>query len=805
MKSHKLSTAVRTVIATSMVTAGGLSLPSHAEESMLQLEEVVVTARKKDESIMDVPMNISTIGDLEIDKRNLITKEDWFRQVPGAAMPREELILRGLSGGNDSTPETTSSFVDGVPFDFSDLYDVERVEVLRGPQGTLWGSNAIGGTVQIITKKPSTEAFEIFGSAHISQEKSNDRTGNRVYIGVNIPMGDSVAARIVGSVSHIPGQIENVNTGKRAKQEDKWLRSQLLWDINDDAQLMVGYTYWEEWDEGAKYADPSAPGGHYTASLTANPDSPNNGYDVELGWKDCEGLSRIACRGGQELGSGTSSKYSIWESVDEWAEDKTNLITVNFTHANLFNIASMTYLGSWREKEDRSLDNWSRSDSDDLFKTWIINHDSDQDVPAGERVTHELRFQSINEDSPLDWTIGAFYDKQELGRTPDFQYQYHEGTPEKLAIATELWGYWGYIWDDENGNPQTINQLGESLYGDPTKNYNIGYYDLTVEETAFFGEISYTFDIGEHELELLAGIRFYDFEDSEAFTESGIWIGEEPGDDKTSGGSDGDTQKYSVSWRPNEDMSIYALYSEGYRPGGVSIPSLPQSCRNDPYAQFFNPRYESDTIENYELGFKALLLDRRLSITSAIYQVDWTDVQADIYMATCGFSFYGNGAEAQSQGFEWESTYLIQDDFTFIFSYGYTDSEMTADAPGIDAADGDDMTMVPKYNAYAALDKGFEIYGKEASVRLSVSAYDEFVSHFRTLDEDIVDSYERWDLSGSIAPSDNIRMSLHIDNLLDEEITTYKRSRLSNPDYGLEQYVYYAPERTVTLRVDFNY
>jgi outer membrane receptor protein involved in Fe transport len=375
-----------------MVTAGGLSLPSYAEESMLQLEEVVVTARKKDESILDVPMNISTIGDLEIDKRNLITKEDWFRQVPGAAMPREELILRGLSGGNDSTPETTSSFVDGVPFDFDDLYDVQRVEILRGP--------------------PSTEAFEIFGSAHISQEKSNDRTGSRVYIGANIPMGDSVAARIVGSVSHIPGQVENVNTGQRAKQEDKWLRSQLLWDINDDTQLMVGYTYWEEWEEGAKYADPSAPGGHYTADLTANPDAPN-GYDVELGWKDCGGQSRIDCRGGQELGSGTSRKYSIWESVDEWAEDKTNLFTVNFTHANIANIASMTYLGSWREKEDRALDNWSRSDSDDLFKTWIINHDSDSD--AGERVTHELRFQSINEDSAFDWTIGAFYDKQELG------------------------------------------------------------------------------------------------------------------------------------------------------------------------------------------------------------------------------------------------------------------------------------------------------------------------------------------------------------------------------------------------------
>src|SRR5690606_2779086 len=140
-----------------------VTLAQDSEADDLLIDEVIVTARKRNETIVEIPMNISAVGAEEILKRNLIKKEDIYRTVAGAASPRGELILRGLSGGNDATPGTSSTFTDDIPFDFSDLFDVERVEVLRGPQGTLYGSNAIGGTVRIITNKPNLNELQLLG------------------------------------------------------------------------------------------------------------------------------------------------------------------------------------------------------------------------------------------------------------------------------------------------------------------------------------------------------------------------------------------------------------------------------------------------------------------------------------------------------------------------------------------------------------------------------------------------------------------------------------------------------------------
>ncbi|MCR8922362.1 TonB-dependent receptor [Dasania sp. GY-MA-18] len=813
MNAPKLTTAIRAVIAGSLVATGGASLPSFAEDKKMQLEEVIVSARKRDETLIEVPMNISTIGQAEIQKRNLINKEDFFRTVAGGATTGSQLILRGLSGGNDSSPGTTSTFYDGVPFDFGDLYDTERVEVLRGPQGTLWGSNAIGGTVQVITNKPSTEAFEIFGSIQVSKEKNVEGTGNRAYLGVNVPLSDDVAMRIVANASYEPGKIENAATGNTGYEEDSWLRAQLLWNISEEAQLIVGYTHSEEYTEGYEYADASAPANYYTAELTPNP-AAMSGYDVAIDYYggSCEaGQSRPDCRQPSTLGRGQPDKFTIWERVDEWEEDEVDMINIHFTHDNIADIAALTYVGSWRDKKDQSLDNWSRSDTGDLVKTWIINHDFDDDtgadMPAGERITHELRFQSINQDSPIDWTVGFYYDESKLGKTPDQQFQYHEGSPEALAIASAIWGsnYWGYIWDDANGNPQTIDQLGQSLYGDPTKNYNINTIKNELKETALFGELTYTLNTSIGEWEFTGGVRFFDFEWDEQFIESGIWVGEDVALTSNQDSADGNRQKYSVSYRPEEDISVYYLYSEGYRPGGSSLSNVPQSCRNDPVAQYFKPVYDSDSIENQELGLKGLFLDKRLSVSAAIYRIDWDDVQTDVYMATCGFSYYGNAAQARSEGFEIETTYVISEQLTGTFNYSQTDSKLTADAPWLAAEKGDEMTMVPEYNWYAALDYEFSAYGKDASLRLAATGYGAYKSHFRALEQDESDSYTTWDLSGSISANENATISMYVSNLFNEEYTEYKRSRLNSPDAGLEQYVYYGDERTFTVRLDFTY
>jgi outer membrane receptor protein involved in Fe transport len=174
-------------------------------------------------------------------------------------------------------------------------------------------------------------------------------------------------------------------------------------------------------------------------------------------------------------------------------------------------------------------------------------------------------------------------------------------------------------------------------------------------------------------------------------------------------------------------------------------------------------------------------------------------------MPTCGFSYTANAASAESEGFEFESTTLLTDTLQLLVNAAYTDARMTSDVPTLGAEDGDSMTMVPKYNFYLALDQQLNLWDREASVRLDYAGYGEYKSHFNTQDEDISPAYSVWNLSGSLDFTEKVRLGFHIDNLLNEEIIEYKRSRYRGDSSLGDQYHYYGPERTYSLRLDVNF
>lgn len=166
----------------------------------IQLEEVIVTARRRAENILEVPMSISAISEVEMQKRNIQFVGDLFRTLPGGASPGGNLILRGLSGGNDETaPGTTTTFTDDIPYDFAYMNDIDRVEVLRGPQGTLYGSNAIGGTIHIISNKPKLDEWELFGTVNYSREGSVATPDTDLSLGINIPL---IENRMAMGINH---------------------------------------------------------------------------------------------------------------------------------------------------------------------------------------------------------------------------------------------------------------------------------------------------------------------------------------------------------------------------------------------------------------------------------------------------------------------------------------------------------------------------------------------------------------------------------------------------------------------------
>ncbi len=788
------------------VLAALTALPLHAQQpdadsakaEEKELEIITVTSRKREETLIEVPMNVSSVSALEINDRNLITKDDLYRTLAGAASPTGTLILRGLSGGNGAAPSTTSSFTDDIPFNFVDLYDVEAVEVLRGPQGTLWGSNAIGGTTRVITKKPVLNNFEFSSALQAKDTNSVNGTDLQGWAAINLPLvDDQLALRLTTHSSHKPSPIINAATGLQNKAEDNYIRSQLLWQMNENVRFNLGY-YNVNYDSvGTRFADFSKPTSRMYANTTPNPES-LYGFDVSYGSTACQaGQTRAQCF--SNLSPESAGKYHLWESLDGWAKDKTNLVTLSADIDNLGDFASLSYAGSYRTIREDSLDNWSRLDMNDLVKTWIINYDKTS------RTTHELRLQDLGNNKNLKWTVGAFYDKDWRGAVPNAQYQYHDSDARSIAIFSDWndwvdWeGYWGEL------GIFNVGQLGQKLYGDKSKNYNLYYNGSFAKEFATFGEVSYTIEAGDiGNFEVTGGIRFYDLEDYASFGYSGIWEAREGRQVLSEGKESGNRKKLSIAWLPHSgEQSVYALYSEGYRPGGNNAP-LANACRNDQFAAGYVQRYKSDAIDNYELGYKARI--GSLQFSTAAYQIDWTDVWASVYMPTCGFSYTANAAKARSRGVEWESKYSFDNELDLVFNASYTSSKMLDDVEALSAKKGQDMTQVPKYNAYLGLDKGFMLYNKQTNVRLDVEAYGEYKSHFgaRADGTDTSDAYERVNLSSRVELSENLKLSFFINNLLDKEIVEFKQAR-SRTNSSSNLTVLFAPERSYTFRVDYSF
>ena len=160
---------------------------------------------------------------------------------------------------------------------------------------------------------------------------------------------------------------------------------------------------------------------------------------------------------------------------------------------------------------------------------------------------------------------------------------------------------------------------------------------------------------------------------------------------------------------------------------------------------------------------------------------------------------------ARSRGIEFESTAQLTDDLTMVFNASYTKSEILEDNDSISAKKGDDMTMVPEYNAYLAFDHAFELFGKQAFIRADMTAYGDYKTHFDTRPEDEVPAYEIYNLSGRVEVSDSVQLSVHINNLLNTDDISYKRHRSRSEGSIAQQYIEYLPERNITVRIDYTF
>lgn len=564
--------------------AAMLATPVAAQEETPSDEaEIVVTAQKRSERLIDVPAAISVIGARQLENSKASQLTDIAAYVPGLQVdsggtPGQTTIsLRGIAPLDANA--TVGTYIDEAPVGSSSLYargagfaadllpyDVERIEVLKGPQGTLYGASSIGGLLKYVTKSPDLNDVEVRMGADLFSISGSDGVGYSGRAGINLPIvSDVLAVRGSYAYQHTPGYIDNVVTGRKDVNtySQQSARLSLLWQASETLSLKLA-GMWQSVDatESGKISSPIPDG--FAASTQQIPP--------------------LVSRGG------LTNNNRIPESFE------TNLYYLTATLDWDVNFANLVAASSYAHTKTAL-----RSDASDLYGALFPEFGQ----PAGlarldvginlDKFTQELRLTSPG-GSALKWMLGGFY------------------TYEKSS------------------NKQNVTALDRNAGPVPAlEPFAAAELPTTYREYAVFGELRYTF---ADALELSGGLRWARNDQSFHQITGGLLLPTA----NLPGKSAEDVWTYSASGRYKIDRraSVYVRVASGYRPGGpnVAFPDVP-------------PMVSSDTLVNYEIGAKAELMDGALSLEGALFLMDWNKIQLNVSRNGITFSDNGGKARSK--------------------------------------------------------------------------------------------------------------------------------------------------------------
>ena len=606
------------------------------KEDMQHLEGVVVTAAKIEQPLQETPMAVSAIGAKELERQRIERFDDYLGQVPAMASistrpGATQLILRGVSAGSQPN-SMVSVYVDESPYgvtsafaragyltpDF-DPYDMQRIEVLRGPQGTLYGANSLGGVLKFVTTPPDPGGFEGQAQAQYTSA-SGGGSGFGLRALVNVPLSETVAIRANAFKRRDPGFIRDVATGRD--------------DVN---QTDV---------DGGRFAIGWNPNGDFKLVFTAmaqNLDS-DGGPSVDLG----AGLRPLYGDFTQKrfLDESFNVAFRQYNVTAEYDFGGVNLLssTSYGTQKNQF-ISDSTLL--WRDLLGGALG--------PPFDTY--GYGEGYDI-GQKKFTQEVRLRSTGERT-LAWQAGFYYTD--------------EDTTNHQSVLP---------YDPATRRPYypALDALGDQLF--------VATLPASYDEKAVFGNVTWTWS---PTFDVTFGARYGKNDQVYNQKSSGVLLVTDVR--KTSNDA---TWTYLVNprWRPSENLMVYGRVANGYRPGGPNV--VPPGAESIPGS------YEPDSLVSWELGLKGEWLDHRLSFDTAVFYVDWTDVQ--LSMARNGFTFRGNGGKARTWGSETALRYMPVNGLTFTASAAYTEARLGGDVEGGDGRRGDRLPYVPRLSGSLSVD-----------------------------------------------------------------------------------------------------
>jgi iron complex outermembrane receptor protein len=655
---HLSSSRVKTPLLWVAVAAAslGISVPASAQNDAADriFEEVVVTARQREERAQTVPIPITALSAEQLVTRNLMEVRDLEKLSPNTSIDYSavngnaiQVFIRGIGQTNWAATQDPKigMYVDGVYFSrpqgaLVDFNDVERVEVLRGPQGTLFGRNTTAGLIHIINNRPSTDGFE----SDITLGAGNDGQSNYGLV-VNAPLSENWAARLALSGQQADGVMINSFTGKDRGNEDSTNARFALRYQGDKLDAQLSYTNFE--------ADERGPLGSCTWHATDDP-------FVALGRGGVLSLATIfgTFSSVRENCIGTTRDVSIDTTNDENIRADVDNVVLNLSYD--FGSLTLDSITSKRDIEHFSGTwGWVMGNGPGSNMLEILNNYGDT-----EAMSQEIRLSGVSDS--VEWVVGAYWFEEETDESLDVPL-----FRDVMAPDPAVWPL--FYAPDGAGGTLGAAALGAQLYGSRSQTY-----DVTNENQAFFAEV--TFSLNE-KWDLTVGARRTN--DDRDFTRIQTLFNGQPdpfyfcpgmpvvelAPGVVAAGSDRcrQTVSYSkttprviASYQASDDVMFYGSYSLGYSSGGFN-----QDTRMRPYLP--------ETADNYEFGMKSDLLDGRMRFNATVFHNEYKNQQLTVGRLVDGQPTADliNAQQATLSGVEIETMARLTDSLTFTATMGY--------------------------------------------------------------------------------------------------------------------------------------
>jgi iron complex outermembrane receptor protein len=627
------------------------------------LEEIVVTATRRQERLQDVPISVSAFSQEKLDSQGLRSIDDLTRLSPGVAFQRNgngssanyndensDISIRGID--SQAGTSTTGIYIDDTPVQsrhigfgavnvFPALFDLDRVEVLRGPQGTLFGAGAEGGVVRFITPQPDLKT----DSGYLRSEAASTKHGDASYelgAAAGGPIIDDVLGfRVSASFRRDGGYVDRANytltpnpdnpllptpvLGRVTEADSNWqetvtFRAALKWAVSDALSVTPSFYYQQLHinDTASFWQTLSDPGSdrYYNGNALTNPSrDPFSLSAIKVEWN--LGFAQL------------TSNTSYFQRHQHSTSDYTQYLRATY---GFFGLLPTIYPQA----------------GDAGYATFEDNQHN---------LYQEFRLASSDPSARIVWNTGIFYS------------HLNENIPENIYDAT---------LDAQTG--------GNVCYALACPNGEIytGPVDSVVDkQIALFGEVGFKFT---ETIKATVGVRLARVDFTGSTYAGGPFLGTPSAGTVASSSEKPVTPKAVLSWQPDHDNLFYLSASKGYRVGGVNV-GVGSICGGDldtlglpvgaDGARHVPNGFSSDSLWSYELGGKNTFLDHRLQVDTSLFVINWKNIQQNVYLPSCGEQFTANLGQVQSRGGDIDVQYRPLESLVVGLTVAYTDARFT--------------------------------------------------------------------------------------------------------------------------------